>query len=58
MKFEKTWSAASKSDNLKKSKELVNIAGRWNIGIEVSISKPYEYTQGPIARKKETQENS
>lgn len=57
MKIEKTWSASSKSENLEKSKELIKMAGQWNIGIEVSITKPYEYSQGPVIKIKEVQTN-
>ena len=50
MKIERTWSASSKSENFEKSDELVNLVGLWNIGIKVSITKPYTYSQGPIEK--------
>ncbi len=48
MKIDKKWSASSKSEKIVKSENLVNIAGRWNVGIEVSITIPYTYSQGPV----------
>ena len=50
MKIEKEWTASSKSGRVGKGKELVNMAGRWNVGIEVSIVKPYIYSQGPVEK--------
>ena len=47
MKIYKKWSASSDSENIVKGNELVNMAGRWNVGIEVSIIKPYTYSQSP-----------
>ncbi len=47
MKIEKTWSASSKSEKFIKSKELINMIGRWDVDIDVSINKPYTYVQGP-----------
>jgi len=57
MKIEKKWSASSKSEEFGKGEELVNVAGQWGVGIEVSITKPYTYSQGPVERmitRKET----
>ena len=59
MKIEKKWTASSKSEKIEKGEELVNMAGRWDVGIEVRITKPYTYSQGPVARRiisKETQD--
>ncbi|HHT9106956.1 MAG TPA: hypothetical protein ACFYD7_13960 [Candidatus Wujingus californicus] len=50
MKIEKTWSANSKSEDYVKGEELINMAGRWNAGIKVSITKPYTYSQGQVER--------
>jgi hypothetical protein len=50
MKIDKKWSASSKSEKIVKGEELVNMAGRWGIGIEVSITKPYTYSQGPVEK--------
>jgi len=50
MKIEKEWIASSKPERFRKSEELVNMAGRWNVGIEVSITKPYIYSQGPVEK--------
>lgn len=57
MRIEKTWSASSKPENFVKNKELIKMVGKWNIGIEVSITKPYEYSQGPVVKKKEEVQN-
>ena len=51
MRLENTLSATSKSEKLKPSKELVNLAGRWDVGIEVVITKPQFYSLGPVERK-------
>ena len=50
MKIEKKWSATSKPERVEKSEELVKMAGRWNVGIEVSITEPYTYSQGPVEK--------
>ena len=36
--------AVQSAANIVKGNELVNMAGRWNVGIEVSIIKPYTYS--------------
>lgn len=51
MKIEKKWSASSKSEKTGKGEELVNMAGRWDVGIDVRITKPYAYSKGPVERK-------
>ncbi|HLA51245.1 MAG TPA: hypothetical protein VJZ92_03230 [Thermodesulfobacteriota bacterium] len=51
MIIEKTWSANSMPQSGGEGDELINMAGRWNIGIEVSIVKPYTYLQGPVERR-------
>jgi len=38
MKIEKTWVASSKAEKAGKE-EFVNIAGQWNVGVEVSFTK-------------------
>ena len=48
MKIEKKWSASSKIEKVGKGEELANMAGRWNVGIEVSITKPYIYSKGTV----------
>jgi len=50
MKIEGAWSASSKSEKLEKNDDLVNLAGRWNVGIKVSITMPYIYSQGPVEK--------
>jgi len=50
MKIEKEWTASSKSERLEKSEELVNMAGRWGVGIDVLITKPFTYSQGPVEK--------
>ena len=51
MKIEKIWSASSKLEKFEKSKELIEMAGRWGIGIEMSITMPYTYSQGPVEKR-------
>jgi len=51
MKIEKTWGASSKLERFDKGKELIDMAGRWGIGIEVSITMPYTYSQGPVEKR-------
>ena len=50
MKIEKEWKATSKPELARKGEELINMAGQWRIGIEVSITKPYIYSQGPVEK--------
>lgn len=48
MRIEKNWTASSKFEKIGKDEELVNMAGRWGIGIDVHIIKPYAYSRGPV----------
>lgn len=48
MKIEKKWTASSKSEKIEKGEELVNLAGRWGVGIGVRITNPYAYSRGPV----------
>ncbi len=48
MTTEQSWSVSSKPKELEEHDELARLAGRWNIGIEVHITNPYTYSQGPI----------
>ena len=48
MKINKKWCASSKSEKIVKNEELVNMAWRWDVGLKVSITKPYTYSQGPV----------
>ncbi len=50
MKIEKEWRATSKPKMARKGEELINMAGRWGVGIDVSITKPYTYSQGPVEK--------
>jgi len=50
MKIEKKWSANSEPEKIVKGEELINMAGRWEVGIDVSITKPYTYSQGPVEK--------
>ena len=47
-KAENIWSASSKPSPEDEGKELVRLAGRWGVGIEVQIIKPFTYSQGPV----------
>jgi len=48
MKVDKRWSASSKSEGIVRGEELVGIAGQWGLSVEISITKPYSYSKGPI----------
>jgi len=48
MKVAKEWSASSKSERIVRGEELVSMAGQWGVSIEISITRPYSYSQGPI----------
>jgi len=48
MKIEKKWTASSKSEKIEKGEDLVNLAGRWGVGIGVRIINPYAYSRGPV----------
>jgi len=50
MKIENEWAVSSKSERVGKGEELVNMAGRWNVGIKVNITKPYTYSQGSVEK--------
>jgi len=50
MKIEKEWRASSRVDRVGEGEELVNMAGRWGVGIDVHIIKPYTYSQGPVEK--------
>lgn len=48
MKVAKEWSASSKSEEIVRGEELVSMAGQWGVSIEISITKPYSYSKGPV----------
>ena len=48
MRIEGRWRASSKPKELEENNDLTDLAGRWNIGIEVRITNPYIYSQGPV----------
>jgi hypothetical protein len=50
MAVEKSWSASSESEEAERATELVRMAGLWNVGIQVRITKPYVFSQGSIER--------
>jgi len=51
MKIGNTWSATSKSEKRKPSKDLVNLAGRWDVGIEIVITKPQFCSHGLVEKR-------
>jgi hypothetical protein len=48
MRIECEWHANSSPQEKQVGEELADIAGNWGMGIEVTVTKPFEYTQGPI----------
>jgi len=48
MKIEKKWVGKSDLKENKRSNELTKFISRWNSGIDIVLSKPYEYTNGPV----------
>ncbi len=50
IKIEKEWEVSSKVERVRKGEELINMAGRWGVGIDVHIIKPYTYSQGPVEK--------
>lgn len=50
VKIEKNWSAHSSSEESEKGNELTNLVGRWNVGIYVTITRPFTYSKGPVKR--------
>lgn len=56
MEIKKTWTASSESRKIEKREELRDIAGRWGVGIEVRITRPYIYSQGPLKRRTTNEE--
>lgn len=51
MKIEQSWSASSRPKEPGENGELTKLSGQWNIGIKVSITNPYEHSQGPVEVK-------
>jgi hypothetical protein len=48
MDITKKWSASSKSEEIVGGEELAGMAGQWGVNIEISVTKPYSYSNGPI----------
>ena len=46
--MKKKWKASIGPRDVKRGNELVAMAGCWNCGIEVTITNPYIYSQGPV----------
>jgi hypothetical protein len=42
------WTATSNPSEPTDGEELVDIADKWGTGIDVKITKPFEYKKGPI----------
>jgi len=51
MKIQQLWRASSRPKEPGENAELVKLSGQWNIGIQVSITNPYEYSPGPVKVK-------
>ena len=51
MKKEQSWSASSGAKESRGNDELAKLSGQWNIGIKVTITNPYEYSQSPVEVK-------
>lgn len=51
MKIEQSWSASSRPKEPRENDELAKLSGQWNIGIKVTITNPYEYSQSPVEVK-------
>ena len=45
---EQKWCASSNPQPKQLGEELADIAGSWGIGIEVVITRPFVYSQGPV----------
>jgi hypothetical protein len=43
-----TWSASFDPSSIQSGEELVEMAGRWGIGLNLVITKPFTYSKGPI----------
>jgi len=50
MKIEKEWRVSSKPERFGKGEELVDMAGRWRVGIDIHVTNPYTYYQGPVEK--------
>jgi hypothetical protein len=50
MKIKKTWTASSKPEEFRENEEFVNMAGQWNMGVEVNLTNPCSYLQGPVQK--------
>ena len=48
MTTKRSWSASSKPEEPEDSDTLVDLAGRWNIGIDVRVTNPHTYSQDPV----------
>jgi hypothetical protein len=49
MEIKKTWSASSKFEQTEKGEDLFYLAGRWGIGIDVKITRPFLYSHMSVA---------
>jgi hypothetical protein len=47
MKIEGEWCAKVSPENTKQG-DLVDLAGRWNAGVDVHIVNPFVHSTGPI----------
>ena len=50
MKINQSWSAKSRTINTEVREELVGLAGRWGVGINVTITKPFQHSHGSFQR--------
>lgn len=49
--LERTWTVSAKSKKPVLADELTDLAGLWSPGIDVTITKPYTYSVGPVSRR-------
>lgn len=52
MTIQKTWNASSKFEQTEKGEDLFYLAGRWGVGIDVRITRPFLYSQMSVIKKK------
>lgn len=51
MKVARKWSASSKPEGVVRGEDLASIAGQWGLSVEISITRPYSYSRGPIEER-------
>jgi len=51
MRLEMNWSVSGESEKPKDPQSLQGLVGKWPISVDVEVTTPFEYSQGPVRKE-------